>query len=242
MASFAIGDIHGCFYTLLDLMNKLRLESGDKVIFLGDYIDRGPHSRLVLDYLIDIVDQKNIIALMGNHERMCVDSYNGSAHWGQVWMQNGGGATVDSYDERPEEERTSRPPANLGDEESMEARARWYESLPQVSKEHIAWMADLPTAYETDDFFFVHAGIDPEEPLEEQTEQDLLWIRNQFVTYAFPLPKRVVFGHTPFEKAQILSNKIGIDTGCVYGGKLTAINLDSMTLIQAEKNDKDGNL
>lgn len=235
MRHYAVGDIHGCYHTLLDLMNKLPLESQDKLIFLGDYIDRGPHSKQVVDYVRGITGpDTNNIALLGNHEKMCIDSYRGSGYWGSTWMDNGGRETIDSYDTRTDEQK--RKPSMALD---MEAYHEWKEHLPRVSQEHIEWMASLPLFYETDEYYFVHAGIDPEEELEYQCEQDLLWIRGEFINYAMRLPKRVVFGHTPFEKAQVLSNKIGIDTGCVYGNKLTAICIETGTLFQAEHNDKD---
>jgi len=230
---FAVGDIHGCFYTLLDLMNKLPLESGDKLIFIGDYIDRGPHSKQVVDYVKSLTDAGQAIALMGNHEKMCIDTYTGSGYWGQSWMNNGGGLTIDSYDTRSEAERVSPPMFDA------DARDEWHKNLPRVSKEHVEWMESLPLYHIDGDYMFVHAGIDPEVELEYQIDDDLLWIRGKFINYGMQLPKRIVFGHTPFEKVQFLSNKIGIDTGCCYGNKLTAICIDSGTIYTADHNDKD---
>lgn len=233
MRIYAVGDCHGCFYTLLDLMNKLPLESGDKLIFVGDYIDRGPHSKQVVEYVKSLTDAGQAIALMGNHEKMCIDTYTGSGYWGQTWMQNGGDTTIDSYDTRSEDERKH---PKIFDEE---ARNEWLANLPRVSKEHVEWMQSLPLYHIDGDYMFVHAGIDPEVEIEYQTEDDMLWIRGKFINYEMALPKRIVFGHTPFETAQVLSNKIGIDTACVYGNRLTAICIDSGTLYSADHNDKD---
>lgn len=233
MSNFVVGDVHGCFHTLVKLINQLPMESGDKLIFVGDYIDRGPHSKQVVDFVKELTESGQAIALMGNHEKMCVDANLGSGHWGQTWMMNGGGATIESYDTRSEDERAIPPTFDT------EARAKWHENLPRVSKEHVEWMASLPITHEVGDFFICHAGINPEFSLEEQREDDLLWIRNEFITYAMPLSKRVVFGHTPFKKPQILSNKIGIDTGCVFGHNLTAVCLESLEIYQEAQDDRD---
>ena len=233
MRTYAIGDIHGCLHTLKDLLHKLRLGPDDRVIFLGDYIDRGPFSKQVIDFLKTIVDSKQYIALMGNHERMCVDSYDGSGYWGQVWMQNGGIETIDSYDERTEAQK--RRPAF----EDYEAEEVWRANLPKVSKEHLNWMRQLPVKYETEKFFFCHAGVDPEVELDDQTPDDLLWIRGEFLKSKKNFGKIVVFGHTPLEDVTIKDNYIGVDTGCTYGHKLSAICLETMTVYHATHNDKD---
>ena len=90
MKTYAIGDIHGCLHTLLALINKLPLERQDKLIFLGDYIDRGDHSKQVVDYVKSMTESGQAIALMGNHERMCIDANGGSGYWQQIWTKNGG--------------------------------------------------------------------------------------------------------------------------------------------------------
>lgn len=234
MSHFVVGDVHGCFHTLVKLINQLPMESGDKLIFVGDYIDRGPHSKQVVDFVKELTESGQAIALMGNHEKMCVDSYNGSGYSTQTWVCNGGEATIESYDERTDEEK--KRPSKVLDEEAYHA---WRSNLPRVSKEHVEWMANLPLSYEIDDFFICHAGIDPEVPLDRQFEDDLLWIRGEFINYNKCLQKRVVFGHTPFKKPQILSNKIGIDTGCVFGHSLTAVCLESLEIYQEAQDDRD---
>lgn len=232
MRRYVIGDIHGCYFTLLDLINKLSIEKGDKLIFLGDYIDRGPHSKRVIDYIMSI-EGPDVITLMGNHERMCVDANRGSGYWGQTWMNNGGGITVDSYDERTEEEKV-RPSLLY-----PELQDEWRAKLPRVSEEHIQWMESLPVFYEDDDFFYCHAGIDPDYSFDDQIEDDLLWIRNRFLKSENVWPKKIVFGHTPMQKVQIKENKIGVDTGACYGNMLSAICLDTMTVYSVPHNDKD---
>ena len=238
MRTYVIGDIHGCYHALLALMNKLPIESDDKIIFLGDYIDRGLHSKQVIDYVKELTDAGKAIALMGNHEKMCIDTYRGSGHWGQTWRNNGADKTIDSYDTRTDDEKI-RPPF-LGDDESQELRAQWHENLPRVSAEHVDWMQDLPLYYEDENFLYVHAGINPETEFEYQCADDLLWIRGEFINYPHNFKKRVVFGHTPFEKPQLLSNKIGLDTGCVYGNFLSAMCMESGMVYKAEHDDRDG--
>jgi len=236
MKNYVIGDIHGNYFSLINLLNKLPMQNYDKLIFIGDYIDRGPHSKRVVEFVKELQESGQAVALMGNHEKMCLDSYRGSGYWGQVWMRNGGGKTIDSYDTRTKEEKKQ---PSFADEDYEEKYDIWMSRLPEVSKEHLDWMESLKLSYEVDGYFICHAGIDPEVELEYQSEDDLLWIRNEFITYALPLPKKVVFGHTPFEKPQILSNKIGIDTGCVYGNKLSAYCLETAEVFSVEQDDRD---
>ena len=234
MRTFAIGDIHGCYYTLLELMNKLPLESGDKIIFLGDYIDRGLHSKQVVQYVKEMADAGQAIALLGNHEKMCIDTYNGSGHWGQTWRNNGAEQTVDSYDARSPEDKIMPPMFDT------ERRDEWNANLPKVSNEHITWMESLPLTHEDEKYIYVHAGINPDYPMNEQVEDDLLWIRNKFLNCPTQYPKIVVFGHTALEKPIIKHNFIGLDTGCVYGNFLSAMCMESGTLFKAEHDDRDG--
>ncbi|PWB80029.1 MAG: serine/threonine protein phosphatase [Candidatus Methylomirabilota bacterium] len=196
---YAIGDIHGCLDPLRRLIAQIRLSETDEVIFLGDYIDRGPDSRGVMDYLLTLSGRYTF--LMGNHERMFLDFLQGKER--ALFLYNGGTATLDSYG-----------------------------GLRQIPAAHLAFLDRLRLYHETPEYFFVHAGIRPEIPLQAQDERDLLWIREEFYAYAGRFPKTVVFGHTPMREALIEADRIGIDTACVYGNKLTCLILPSRDVIQ----------
>jgi len=196
---YVIGDIHGCLDPLHRLITQLSLSETDEVIFLGDYIDRGPESRGVIDYLLTLRGQYTF--LMGNHERMFLDFLQGKDR--TLFLYNGGTATLESYG-----------------------------GLGRIPAAHLAFMDRLRLYHETPGFFFVHAGIRPETPLQEQDERDLLWIREEFYAYSGRFPKTVVFGHTPMREVLMDEDRIGIDTACVYGNKLTCLILPSRDVIQ----------
>jgi serine/threonine protein phosphatase 1 len=199
---FAIGDIHGCFDKLIALMDIIDVDlDRDTLVFIGDYIDRGSQSKEVVDYLIDLSGQSgNVVFLKGNHELMLEEYLNGTNQFG--FLVNGGLETLRSY-------------ANGGPSE---------ETNP-IPRTHLDFFRDLRIYYETDQYIFVHAGLKANVPLEEQNEWDMLWIREEFIYSDFDFGKRVIFGHTPFEKPIVFDNKIGIDTGAVYGNKLTCVEL-----------------
>lgn len=197
---YVIGDIHGCLEPLHRLIAQLRLSEADEVVFLGDYVDRGPDSKGVIDYLLTL--RGRYIFLMGNHERMFLDFLQGKERF--LFLYNGGTATVESYG-----------------------------GLSLIPAAHLAFLDRLKLYYETEDYLFVHAGIRPGIPLQEQDPNDLLWIREEFYAYPGRYPKTVVFGHTPMREVLMEDDRIGIDTACVYGNKLTCLILPSREVIQA---------
>ncbi len=208
MRIFAIGDIHGCAEALDRLLGRLPVDWGvDLVIFLGDYIDRGPEPRRVVEKVMELrkLYPERVIALRGNHEWMFLRYLRGIEP--EVFLFNGGEATL---------------------------RAYYQEGKLDIPEEHRTFLEDLPLYYETEDYFFVHAGVRPERPLHSQEEEDLLWIREGFYYYPGTFPKKIVFGHTPFPEPLLLPDRLGIDTGCVYGGKLTAIELPAEKIYQVE--------
>ena len=196
---YAIGDIHGCLEPLRRLMGELHLSEADEVVFLGDYVDRGPDSKGVIDYLLTL--RGRYIFLMGNHERMFLDFLQGKERF--LFLYNGGTATVESYG-----------------------------GLSRIPAAHLAFLDRPRLYYETEDYLFVHAGIRPGIPLQEQDPNDLLWIREEFYAYPGRYPKTVVFGHTPMREVLMEDDRIGIDTACVYGNKLTCLILPSREVIQ----------
>jgi serine/threonine protein phosphatase 1 len=201
---YAIGDIHGCLnhlINLLDLVNP-NLEQ-NKLVFVGDYVDRGPEAAKVVEFIIDLKKRhnpENIICLMGNHERMFLDFLQGQEE--MFFILNGGAATAVSY---------------WGN--------YWESSNRIIPPEHDNFFASLKLYYETKDYIFVHGGLRPGLHLAEQKEEDLLWIRKEFIQSEYDFGRRIIFGHTPVRKPLIMPNKIGIDTGAVYGNKLTCVVL-----------------
>lgn len=199
---FAIGDIHGCFDKLLSLMDIVDIDwEKDTLVFIGDYIDRGPEVKEVVDYLLDLGRrEQKVIFLRGNHELMLQRYLHGIDKF--TFLYNGGQATLDSYLKGCYELQGNFIPAS-----------------------HLEFFDNLRMYYETDDYIFVHAGLKANIPLEEQDEWDMLWIREDFILSDFDFGKRVIFGHTPFREPLVQHNKIGIDTGAVYGNKLTCVEL-----------------
>lgn len=211
---FVIGDIHGLFVKLKILMTKLEIDGErDTVIFLGDYIDRGPDSKGVIDAILEIRQAFNhVICLRGNHEQMFLNYY-GEDRDEELYMQNGGMKTLISY----------------GFEGSGGRKAF------TVPESHLDFFTSLQTYHETGEYLFVHAGLRPGVPLDQQDSEDILWIRDEFIYSPCDFGKIVVFGHTPvsFDMPFISRNKIGVDTGAVYGGKLTCVELPTMKIHQA---------
>ncbi len=198
--TYVIGDIHGCLRPLQRLLDKIAPRPGDEVVFIGDYIDRGPQSREVVEHLLGL--PYRCIFLLGNHEKMLLDFLTGDDQG--LFLANGGLATLESYGG----DFANIPPAHL----------RFFHSLQRM--------------YETVGHLFVHAGIRPLVPLKEQTVDDLVWIRGEFFQFVGRFPKPVVFGHTPLRQVLLAPDRIGIDTGCVYGGKLTCLKLPDRQIIQ----------
>jgi serine/threonine protein phosphatase 1 len=207
---FAIGDIHGCYDRLKTLMEKIPIDcSRDTLVFIGDYIDRGPHSVEVVDYLIQLKNRfPEVIFLKGNHEDMLDKFLNGVDRF--TYLLNGGQQTLDSYLTKP-------------------VGSKFFPIPP----DHMEFFKSLRLFYETEEFIFVHAGLRPRVPLESQKTEDLLWIRDKFVSSKYDFGKRVIFGHTPLKNPLVEPNKIGIDTGAVYGNALTCIQLPDLVFFKA---------
>jgi serine/threonine protein phosphatase 1 len=208
---FAIGDIHGCLSRLEDLMLRIDIDrEEDTLVFVGDYIDRGPDSKGVIDYILEMKRTiKNVICLLGNHEQMFLN-YILHRCDEDLYLGNGGMTTLASYG-------------------FSDAGSRHYPVLPD---DHRHFFSELSLYYETEAYIFAHAGLRPATPLPEQDPEDLIWIRQEFISSAYDFGKTVIFGHTPLFKPLIEPNKIGIDTGAVYGGKLTCIELPEKRIHQ----------
>lgn len=205
MDIYAVGDIHGCLDHLERLLDEVQPDlEKDVLLFIGDYIDRGPESKGVVDYIIKLQQKyprEQIICLKGNHEAMFLDFLAGRER--ELFLLNGGLRTLRDY-----------------------WGGRW-DSLEELllPPEHARFYQELLAYHETPDYIFVHGGLKPGVPLGEQQEEDLLWIRGEFITSMEDFGRLVIFGHTPFKQPLVMPNKIGIDTGAVYGNFLTCLKL-----------------
>ncbi len=206
---FAVGDIHGNYDKLVSLMSQLPWNRGtDLLVFLGDYIDRGKHSKEVVEYLITLKkSEEKTVFLMGNHERLLLNYYSsGSDYDLKLWRSFGGWDTIESYTN------------GVG----VWGRPSF---LPHP---HLEFFRGLLPYYETEEYIFVHAGLRDGVPLSEQKIDDLLWIRKSFTESDHSFNKTIVFGHTPMRSPYVSSGKIGIDTGAGYGNVLTAVELPNV--------------
>ena len=223
MARYVIGDIHGCVAELSRLIESLPLAKGDQVIFLGDYIDRGPDSCRVISYLLGLRQTCGFIDfvfLKGNHEDMLLSYLGYSGQHGEMFLANGGKSTLASYGLNPDEATAENASA----------------AMPS---EHLDFFQTLAHCHATDSFFCVHAGINPQKTLAEQTDEEFFWIRNTFIYRSHSLPYTVLFGHTPQPTVFFdLPYKVGLDTGLVYGNMLTCLELDEKVLFQISRGRK----
>jgi serine/threonine protein phosphatase 1 len=222
---YAIGDIHGELEKLEDLLEFLPLRAEDRLVFLGDYVDRGPDSKGVVDRLIALGRERDCTFLLGNHEAMFLDflGWRGRSYFGgDAFLLNGGDRTLASYGyfdaEKSPEEPFALPPG------------------------HDEFYRSLTLSHRDGDYLFVHAGLDVDPRSEDDVDyvlrkarpEDLLWNRT-----LGDLPHRlgvtVIYGHTPGPDLNVRWNlpfSIGIDTGAVYGGTLTAIRLPDESIFQ----------
>ena len=212
---FVIGDIHGCLHKLLTLLERIPAKwDNDKLIFLGDYIDRGQDSKGVIDCLVGLSKKypDNLEFLMGNHERMFLDFLTNPDNQYALYLSFGGQATIQSYGLSP----------------SVQG-----QGLDILPAQHANFFNNLKMFSENEEFFFVHAGVKPGVPLSEQKDDDMLWIRHEFINSDYDWGKRIVFGHTPFDAPYLKKNMIGIDTGAVYGGRLCCLVIPEIEFIFA---------
>lgn len=207
MKTIVIGDIHGCYNELRALVTTLKQkgeydERTDKIVFLGDYIDRGKDSRKVIGFIKNLQKRnKNVIALMGNHEDMFLGYLKGVD---DSWTYNGHEATIESY-----------------------------KGHLEHFNNDIEWIGNLPLYHEDEHFIYVHAGVDVYKTMEEQSKHTLLWVREPFIYNSDKYYKQVIFGHTPtlnlnFDSKPVytVNDNLAIDTGCVFGGALTALIIE----------------
>ena len=210
---FAIGDLHGCIDELDVLLDHLAPRGDDQFIFLGDYIDRGPSPKGVVDRLLRLWrDGTPCVFLKGNHEDMFLDFLELGGHYGEAFLHNGGRATLRSYGIE-----------NL----------RGADAAALLPSDHLDFYRRLETYRVVGNYLFVHAGIRPGYSLEEQNEEDLMWIREDFTRQPHQLGLTVIFGHSPNREIYVdMPYKIGLDTGVVYRNKLSCLEISAKILHQ----------
>ena len=214
---YVIGDIHGQvekLETLLDMIKshheRKHSNKTGRLVYLGDYIDRGPNSAAVIDLIMQARDGFDAVYLKGNHEALMLDAItkDDTAAW-RVWMSLGGKPTLKSFD------------YDLVEEEFNTDKLK-----QKVGRQRLEWLSDLKLSYQYDDFLCVHAGLMPHIRLNMQIEKDMLWIRRRFLDSNYDFGLGIIHGHTPESAPVVKSNRIGIDTGAGMGGDLTALVVD----------------
>ena len=220
---YAVGDIHGRLDLLRDLLRLIEDDAQARshatqrtLVFLGDYVDRGPDSSgVVADLIARTFQGFDTHFLKGNHEAILLNFLDDPLHLDH-WLMNGGRATMDSY--------------GVDTQALTEARAHpetWRKAFAAVLPEtHLRFFTTLKLSVTIGDYLFVHAGVRPGVPLAAQSEDDLVWIRRPFLDHAGSFGKIVVHGHTPTLLPVIKQNRIGIDTGAVFSDRLTALRLE----------------
>jgi len=216
---FVIGDIHGCVDELATMVKAVAPAVGDTMVFVGDYVDRGPSARGVIDFLLELrTGSAEFVFLKGNHEDMMLSFLGLPGRYGDSFLFNGGTQTLESYSVSEE---------TLG------------HAIECVPRSHVEFLEGLATSYLRPPYLFVHAGILPSRQLEEQSVEDMLWIRQEFIFNPHQLGAIVVFGHTPMRAVMVdLPYKLGIDTGLVYGGKLSCVELNEGVLYQVARGSR----
>lgn len=219
---YAVGDIHGRREELVRLIGRLPLEAGDRLIFIGDYVDRGPDPKGVVDFLLEFEKTYACTFLLGNHEAMLLSflGWKGSHHFGgEAFLHNGGETTLASYGYFEADGKFELP----------EAHAGFFKKL-------VLWHTE-------GEYAFVHAGLsksalalsDVKYALSRESPRELLWQR-ETADLPHSLGVTIIYGHTPLPDFGVRWNlpySIGIDTGAAYGGPLTAIRLPDETIFQS---------
>lgn len=217
---YAVGDVHGCLDALRALERNIvedaaKLPGHKLIVMLGDYVDRGSSSAQVLDHLTEPSPAGiERVCLAGNHELAMLDYLEGRIGL-QSWLRIGAEPTLLSYGIDH-----ARLLNVYGDERKIDAVIR--ETIPA---EHLAFLRSLPVLVEADRYIFVHAGIRPDVGLDQQRDEDLVFIRSAFFDNAYLLTRYVVHGHTPVEEAKREGLRVNIDTGAYFSGRLTGLRI-----------------
>lgn len=214
---YAVGDVHGRADLLGLLLSQIEADAALRpisrsiAVFLGDYIDRGPASKEVLELLLTWRGVQEAVFLKGNHEDFLLRFLKDAAVL-ENWRHCGGLETLIAYGLKPPINPTHFQQARLAHDLAV--------TLPAT---HRTFLQGLRLFFVCGDFLFVHAGVRPLVPIHQQTEDDLLWIRDEFLSWEKPFEKIVVHGHTPVREPDIRANRINIDTGAFATGRLTCM-------------------
>lgn len=227
---YAVGDIHGradlfeALIAAIDADDAARDPAETTVVLLGDLVDRGPDSAGVIALARAWQQRRNLRALMGNHEEMFLDSFEREEVL-RHFLRYGGRETILSYPVDPD----TYAAANLAETQELMRAA--------VPAEDLAFLRAMEDRIGIGDYLFVHAGIRPGVPIEEQRQADLRWIREPFTTTREDLGAVVVYGHTIYDRVELAPSRIGIDTGAYQSGRLTALGLEGTArwLIEASE-------
>ena len=214
MRTIAIGDVHGQLAALNELFVQIEQTGWDRLVFLGDYIDRGPDSKGTIDFIRSLQDahgSDKVVAIKGNHEDMCLHAFSqydvNESELAAAFYFNGGASTLDSF------------------------KAAGFSGIPE---NYLDWMKALPVRYEDEKAHYIHAGALPGLPIDEQEDSDLLWERDTFLKTEYMWDKVVIHGHTPMKQVVERPNIISIDTGAGYGDALTAFCVETKEIMQVD--------
>jgi serine/threonine protein phosphatase 1 len=199
MRTYAVGDIHGSLDKLENLVGKCEADARGapmSFVFVGDYIDRGPDTRGVIEFLMALREKTLVVTLMGNHEALALEAIDDTFAVGN-WLLQGGDKTLASYG---------------------------VASVRELPRKHVEWLRSLRLFYDDGRRLFVHAGVNPEKALDAQDDPDLLWIREPFLSDARDYGRLIVHGHTPQRSGtpDLRGNRLNLDTAAVFGRPLTA--------------------
>ena len=230
MRVYAIGDIHGCIDELKELLKLIKQDLKEspiaqhRIIFIGDYVDRGPDSKAVIDRLIKMRDKGHPVTfLRGNHEEKLITAFTAIDRRNMAgFIKYGGPETLQSYG------LTGKAVDRiLGKNPSSKDYERFSKEVrSHLGKSHVEFLTSLPTSTVEGDYFFCHAGVNPRASFDLQRDYDLIWMREPFLSWGKPLEKVVVHGHTPRQRVGKHPHRINVDTSCVYGNLLTAVVLE----------------
>lgn len=232
---YAIGDVHGRLDLLQDMHGLIHADIDRnpthdwRIIHLGDYIDRGPDSKGVLDFLVYASTREpRILSLIGNHDDGFL-RYLATGDTNGIFALHGGADTARSYG------------VEVDYTNAASAAAGYKKLIDTIPKAHTDYIRSMPSWVSFGDFFFCHAGVNPAVSLEEQDRDDLMWIRTLFLKWTDPLEKVIIHGHTPQSAIDVLPNRVNLDTYAWKSGKLSAIVIDGLEKRFLEATDRAAN-
>jgi len=228
MNIFAIGDIHGCLNELISIHDQILnyknyKKEKDLLIYMGDYVDRGPKSKQVIDQILQLKNKEiKTVFLMGNHEEMMVDFLFNKINNLKNWLNYGADQTFKSYDIEVVDFIKD------GFEDNIVDKLRKVV-IEKLGNEHLNFFKNLNLSFSVAQYLFVHAGIDPKKNLADQSKKDYIWARSdEFFHKDFKAEKIIVHGHTPEKNVVNYPYRINIDTGCYFSGKLSCVCLNDI--------------